>query len=241
MNILIAEDEPLHADRYQMLAEQLGYSVIGAYANAFDALDAFHRSRPDLALLDIHLEGTIDGIQLAERFQSVYPSLPVIFVSSAQDDATFLRIQQARPAAFIIKPFSDIQLQRAVELAVSNVASTAQSFDTQDLMLPDCFFVKVGDRLEKIAFDDLLYIESDGRYSVLYTSESRKFFARIPMHDLEKKLPVSQFARTHRSFMVHLKWLKNIDLKDMIVTIKDKQIPLSKGFKDQILARLAQL
>lgn len=241
MNLLIVEDEPLHADRYQMLAEQLGYNVIGAYTNAFDALDAFHRSKPDLALIDIHLDGPIDGIQLAERFQSIYLALPIIFVSSAQDDATFLRIQQARPAAFIIKPFSDIQLQRAIELSVSNVTGVTPSFDAQDLVLPDCFFVKVGDRLEKIAFDDLLYVESDGRYSVLYTSEGRKFFARIPMHDLEKKLPVSQFARTHRSFMIHLKWLKNIDLKEMILTLKDKQIPLSKGFKDQILARLAQL
>ena len=244
MKILIVEDEPIHADRFEMLAEQLGYELAGNCDNAFDALDCFHRTGPDLLLLDIHIRGDIDGIQLAERINQIRP-VPVVFVTSMQDDETFARAQRSQPVAFILKPFDTLQLQRALELAVhrlsANPAPPESNFEQNDLVLPDCLFIKVREKLEKITFDEILYLESDGRYTMLYTSTGRKFAIRIPLGDLELKLPESRFARTHRSNIIHLKWLQSVDLQDMMVLVKDKNVPLSKGFRDQILRRLAQV
>jgi DNA-binding LytR/AlgR family response regulator len=64
---------------------------------------------------------------------------------------------------------------------------------------------------------------------------------RIPLGDLEEKLPAQRFARTHRSYIINLKWLQSVDLQDMTVLIKDRQVPLSKGFREQILGRLDQV
>jgi len=58
---------------------------------------------------------------------------------------------------------------------------------------------------------------------------------------LEKKLPLQRFARTHRSYIIHLKWLQSVDLQEMMVSVKEKSIPLSKGFREQILGRLEQI
>ncbi|MBC7774017.1 MAG: response regulator [Phycisphaerae bacterium] len=244
MKILIVEDEPIHADRFEMLAEQLGYEVAGNCDNAFDALDCFHRTAPDLLLLDIHIRGEIDGIQLAERINQVRP-MPVVFVTSLQDDETFARAQGTQPVAFILKPFDTLQLQRAIELAVSRLASaptlSQSDFEQNDLVLPDCLFVKVREKLEKVPFDEILYVESEGRYSMLYTAGGRKFAIRIPLGELEMKLPEGRFARTHRSNLIHLKWLQSVDLQEMTVLVKDKSVPLSKGFREQILARLDQV
>lgn len=242
MKILIVEDEPIHADRFEMLVDRLGYTLAGNCDNAFDALDCFHQTAPDLLLLDIHIRGEIDGIQLAERLNQLRP-VPIVFVTSMQDDETFARAQRTQPIAFILKPFDTLQLQRAIELAVSRLALSVSSndFEQNDLVLPDCLFVKVREKLEKVAIDDILYLESDGRYTMLYTVGGRKFAIRIPMGDLEKKLPLQRFARTHRSYIIHLKWLQSVDLQEMTVSVKEKNVPLSKGFREQILARLEQI
>jgi len=244
MKILIVEDEPIHADRFEMLAEQLGYEVAGICDNAFDALDCFHQKAPDLLLLDIHIRGEVDGIQLAERINQTRP-MPIVFVTSMQDDETFARAQSVHPIAFILKPFDTLQLQRAIELAVSRLSSNPtpalSNFEQNDLVLPDCLFVKVREKLEKVIFDDILFLESEGRYTMLHTVGGRKFAIRIPLGELEEKLPTSRFARTHRSYLINLKWLQSVDLQDMLVLVKDKTVSLSKGFRDQILARLDQV
>lgn len=242
MTLLIAEDEALHADRFELLAQQMGYEVAGVFDNAFDALDAFHRCQPDVLLLDIHLRGDIDGVQLAERINQIR-SVPIVFVTSMQDDKTFARANQTRPVAFILKPFDALQLQRAIELAVGRLSPAAheQHFEQHDLVLPDCFFVKVRERLEKVNFNDILYLEADGHYSNIHTTYGRKFVLRMPLGELEALLPSGQFARIHRSYLVQLGSLQSIDLQNMMVLMKDKSLPLSKGFRDQILQRIKQI
>lgn len=244
MKILIVEDDPMHSDRFEMLADQLGYDVAAVCDNAFDALGYFHSTQPDLLLLDIHLKGETDGVQLAEKIVQIRP-VPIVFVSSMDDDNTFARAQRTQPVAFIIKPFSTLQLQRAIELAVGSIAIKAvdekPTFEQNDMVLSDCFFVKVREKLEKVPFDEILYIESDGHYSMLHTTTGRKFAVRMPLNEMEQKVPAKHFARTHRSFLIQMKWLQSIDTQNMVVMLKDKIVPLSKGYKDQVLGRLEQI
>lgn len=242
MKILLVEDDPLYANQLEILVEQMGYELAGLCDNAFDALDLFHRTAPDLLVLDIHLSGEMDGIQLAARLQQTR-LVPTVFITSMQDDATFARAQQTQPVAFILKPFDGLQLQRTIELAVGKMGpnAPAASFEAQDLVLPDCLFIKVRDKLEKVMLDDILYVEADNRYTIVHTAAGRRFVVRLSLGELEAKLPPNRFARTHRSYLIHLKWLQSVDLQTMMTQIKDKQVPLSKGFKEGILERLAQI
>lgn len=244
MKILIVEDDPIHADRFEMLALQMGYEVVGICDNAFEAISCFHQRKPDLLLLDIHLRGEIDGIQLAEKINQNRPA-PVIFVSSLQDNETFERARQIKPAAFIIKPFDTLQLQRAIELAVCGLASSVgnetSDFDQSDLVLPESLFIKVREKLEKVLFENILFVEAEGRYAMLHTVSGRKFAIRIPLSDLEEMLPTDRFARTHRSYLINLQQLQSIDLHEMMVVLNAGTVPLSKGYREQILERLRQV
>ncbi|TAE46475.1 MAG: DNA-binding response regulator [Bacteroidetes bacterium] len=244
MKILIVEDEPLHADRFEMLAEQMGYEVAGVCDNAFDALDCFHRTAPDLLLFDIHLAGEVDGVGLAGRINETRP-VPVVFVTSMTDDKTFARARALRPVAFILKPFDMLQLQRAIELAVSQLAENPvplpEPFTQYDLVLPDCLFVKVRSKLEKVPLGEILYIEADGRYSMVHTAAGRKYAIRISLTEMQAKLPGKQFAQSHRSYLVNLAWLQQIDLQEMTVLVGDKTVPLSKSYREDLLARLDQV
>lgn len=242
MKLLIVEDEPLYASQLEMLVEQMGYALAGTFDNAFDALDCFHREQPDFLLLDINLSGDIDGIQFAERVNKIRPT-PTIFITSRQDNDAFARVQKTDAVAFIIKPFDILQLQRTIELAVAKMASNDvhNTFDQSDFAMQDCLFIKVRQKLEKVHFDEILFLEADDRYSILYTAGGNKFAIRMPLGDLEEKLPQSRFARTHRSFLIQLKWMQSVDLHDMIIHIKDRHVPLSKGYRDDLLKRLEQV
>ncbi|MBN8680463.1 MAG: LytTR family transcriptional regulator [Chitinophagales bacterium] len=106
------------------------------------------------------------------------------------------------------------------------------------LMLTDCFFVKVREKLEKVNFSDILYLEADGHYSMIHTSNQKKYAIRIPLSELESRLPEGRFIRTHRSYVVQLSYLQSVDLQEMMVLLKDKSVPLSKGYRDGLLERL---
>lgn len=242
MKLLIVEDEPLYGQQLEMIVDRLGYSWAGVYDNAFDALDAFHRENPDLLLLDIHLAGEMDGISFAERVNRIRP-VPTVFITSLQDDETFARAQLISPVAYIIKPFDDLQLQRTIELAVAKLAgnTATHNFEKDELVLSDCLFVKVRHKLEKVLYENILYLEADNRYCILYTVDHHKYAVRMPLNEFELRLPSDRFARIHRSFIINLKWLQSIDLQDMLVIMKDKQLPLSKGHREEVLARLEQV
>lgn len=244
MRVLIVEDDPIHANRFEMLVEQLGYEVAGIFDNAFDAIACYYKTAPDLALIDINLIGNIDGIQLAVQINQ-HRLTPIVFVSSMRDDETFKRALEAHPAAFVLKPFDTLQLQRAIEMAVSALAlvpePASNSFEQSDMAFADSLFIKVRNKLEKVKFEEILLLESEGKYVNLHTTAGRKFAIRIPMIDLECKLPESRFARTHRSYLINLQWLQNVDLHEMVVNLKGRSVPLSKGFREQILARVNQV
>ncbi len=71
----------------------------------------------DIVLLDIHLKGKIDGIETAKQIQQ-QSNVPIIYLTANADEATFNRAKTTRPAAFISKPFKQLDLQRAIELAI---------------------------------------------------------------------------------------------------------------------------
>jgi len=243
VKILIVEDELLYADQLDMLCEQLGYEVVGICEDAFSALDTFHREQPDLLLSDINLVGEIDGIQLAEKVHA-QQNTPVIFITSLQDDKTFARAQSTLPVAFIVKPFNQLQLQRSIELAVSRLSeepNDSVNFEEEDAQLANSFFVKVRNRLEKVKLKDILYIEADGRYSMIHTLEARKYAVRIPISELAEKLDNQTFLRSHRSYISNLDWLESVDVGDMVIKLKGGEVPLSKGFKEEVLHKLKLL
>ncbi len=102
----------------------LGYEPVGPAATAEAALDLYRESLPPvtLALLDIGLDGDRDGIMLAQELRAIRP-LPIIFLTSMADEATFGRAKLARPAAYLLKPYDAAALQHAVELALLNYAA----------------------------------------------------------------------------------------------------------------------
>jgi PAS domain S-box-containing protein len=116
-NILIVEDEFIVARDIQDRLRILGYSVAGLASNGSAAIDLAGSHRPDLVLMDIRLQGDMDGIAAADEIRRRF-RLPVIFLTAYAEDDTLQRAKTAEPFGFILKPFEDRELRSTIEIAL---------------------------------------------------------------------------------------------------------------------------
>jgi PAS domain S-box-containing protein len=115
--ILVVEDELIIAKGIQKRLQALGYSVAGAASSGEDAVDKALDLLPDLVLMDINLQGGMDGVAAAELIRS-RADIPVIFLTAYADADTLERAKVTEPFGYIVKPFQDITLQSSIEMAL---------------------------------------------------------------------------------------------------------------------------
>ena len=115
--ILIVEDERLVANALARNLEGLGYQVVSSVASGEDALAKAEETRPDLVLMDIRLEGEMDGTEAAGLITSRF-GLPVIFVTAYADRNVLAKAKITEPYGYLIKPISKRELHSAVEIAL---------------------------------------------------------------------------------------------------------------------------
>ena len=117
IKVLIAEDETLVARDTENMLLNFGYEVLGIAGSGEKAVSLAGDLSPDLVLMDIHLKGTMDGVEAARRIRDVY-GIPVIFVTAHADEDTLQRAKQAGPIGYFLKPFNEKELRMTVETAV---------------------------------------------------------------------------------------------------------------------------
>lgn len=115
--LLIVEDQAVVAADLGDRLVRHGYKVCGVAASGEEALALARRHRPRLALMDIRLQGEMDGIQVAEMLRHEL-DLPVIFLSAHSDEPTLQRAKKAAPYGFLMKPFDERELQLNIEVAL---------------------------------------------------------------------------------------------------------------------------
>jgi two-component system, response regulator PdtaR len=115
--VLIVEDDKLIVYIEQWRLSKLGYDVCGSAGTGIEALNCVAKMRPDIVLMDISLEGEMDGIETARQIKKDF-NIPVIFVSAHVDGATIERAKAIHPEGFIQKPFNDDDLRVAIELGI---------------------------------------------------------------------------------------------------------------------------
>jgi DNA-binding NarL/FixJ family response regulator len=116
-NILIVEDDDPTAQLINVLLAGRGHNVCGIVSSGEKAVDMTIKTTPDLVLMDIRLDGRIDGITASEQIKKVV-DVPIIFISTYTDRETIDRAVQCNPSGYIVKPFRSEDLLRKVESAL---------------------------------------------------------------------------------------------------------------------------
>src|SRR5712691_3471941 len=117
VKILIVEDEHIIALDLQARLKRLGYEVVGAVPSGKEALEGVAVARPDLALMDITLEGNMDGVQAGKRLREGF-HIPVIYLTAHVDEATMQRAKITHPFGYLVKPYEEKTLHRTIQMAL---------------------------------------------------------------------------------------------------------------------------
>ncbi|HEY3251729.1 MAG TPA: response regulator [Ignavibacteria bacterium] len=115
--ILVVEDEKLVGMDVKENLTEMGYNVTGVVESGEAAFESIRDSRPDVVVMDIIIDGDIDGIETADIIRKQF-GIPIIFTSANNDDYTLLKAKKVQPYSFLLKPVNAREMQIAIEIAV---------------------------------------------------------------------------------------------------------------------------
>ncbi len=241
MKIIAVEDEPLFANNLEIFIDKLGYDLVGMTDNSEEMLRFFFSLKPDLALIDINIKGSKNGIEVAQKIATSENPIPVIFITSYGDKKYFEDAKQTYPYAYLVKPFDEKVLERTIELAFARYAKSNPTENGEvwqnALLIRDSFFVKAGDTLQKMKIEDIMVVEVSGKNITLHTLKDT-FTTRMSLKEIANKLPITDFIQVHRSYIINANYIESINTKDNTVKVLNKNIDVSKNYKENLLQRI---
>ncbi|MFT3909183.1 MAG: LytTR family DNA-binding domain-containing protein [Ferruginibacter sp.] len=226
INCIVVEDEPLAMERTVGYIRKLPtLSIASTFDNAVDAFNFLRSNTVDLIFLDINL-GELSGIQLLE---SINISCDVIITTAYPDFA--LKGYDLNVTDYLLKPFGFDRFLQAVDKVQQSIkqkgTATGKTF----------FFVKTENRLEKIFYHDVLFIEGMRDYRKIHTV-NKKIMTLQTFTDFEKEISTNILCRVHKSYMVAIHKIDTVQ-KDRIY-IGDTVIPVSETYRDQFYQLIGQ-
>lgn len=234
IKIIIIEDNRLQAEGISEVLEKEGFEVKGIFDNSKEALIKIPLLNPDLVLLDIHLDDSeLNGIEIAKEL-SRRVNIPFVFISAFQDRETIKQVTNAKPAAFLSKPFKFIDLITAVELAlqrheVSNTdEGSGRELGNQLFYNHDKLYIKTAKEYIVIPLNELFWLEAHKSYTEI-VCQAGSFVVSLPLGLVMEHLGLSQLFRVHRSFAINLINLQSFT--DSYVKINNKELPVGRAFR----------
>jgi len=244
INVLIVEDENIVAKDIQFSLKKLGYNVLGIEKTGEDAIKSAIHKKPDIIIMDIMLKGDITGIEASEKIREEQ-NIPIIFLTAYADESTLARAKITEPYAYIIKPYKEIDLHTSIEMALYKHSKELEVLKERDMLYSivenkdnsDFIFVKSKSRLVKLKTKDIFFIEALKDYVVINTNSTR-YTIHSTMKDIEKKMPSDSFVRVHRSYIVNLHKIFEIESPNLILEQNNKIIPIGGSYREDLLGRI---
>jgi DNA-binding LytR/AlgR family response regulator len=228
---LIVDDEPVARDVLKRhLAKIDSVEVVGSCKNAIEAFSHINKHRIDLIFLDIKMP-EISGLSFAK---SINKNIKVIFTTAYREYAVDGFDLQA--VDYLVKPISFERLLQSIQKFL-NENVNMQVLPTEDIVVEkqDFIFVRSDRKMVKINFNEILFVESLSDYVKIHLEENT-VVTRETISSIEAKLPQNNFMRVHRSFIVSLAGIESFTSEH--IEIKDHVIPISRGYKIEVLQRL---
>jgi two-component system LytT family response regulator len=259
---LIVDDEALARRRLRRLLEaEHDVEIVGEAASGGDAVEAIRELRPDLLFLDVQMP-EMDGFGVIEAVG--VDRLPAVVFVTAFDQYA-VRAFEVQALDYLLKPFDAERLRGAFARARQHLSGNgAQQQQQQQIMAlletiaaerrdlapagarpmdraTDRLMIKSGGRVYFVKVSDIDYVEAAGNYVRLHIGKDAHLL-RETMNGVETRLDTGQFLRIHRSTIVNLDRVKEMQpwfSGEYVVIMKDgTQLKLSRGYRDRLEERL---
>ena len=232
---LIIDDEALARDLLRhYLSKDERIVVVGECANGFEGVLAIQELKPDLAFLDIQMP-KINGFEMLE----LVPDPPVIIFSTAFDNFA-IRAFESNAIDYLLKPYPYERVEAALNKAIdklkskTTVSEIAQLIETHnsETGILNRVVVKSGRKIHVIPVETIYYLESQDDFVMIYCKEGH-FMKQKTMKFFEEHLDKEQFVRIHRSYLLNLAFISEIQQyeKDswLVLTRQGVKLKVSKG------------
>jgi DNA-binding LytR/AlgR family response regulator len=229
INCIIIDDEEMAAAIVEQFCSKLDYlQIVNQFDNALDAINYINdrQNIVDLVFLDIHMP-ELNGFDFIDSLNNP----PNIILTTSDENFALNAFEYKCILDYLVKP---IKFPRFIK-AVTKLELPKQVIPSNQEENINEMYVNIDRRLVKIQISDIYLVEAKGDYINIKT-ESKNHIVHTTMKKIEQKLPESLFLKIHRSFIINLK--KIVDIEDNSVLIKKEVIPVSRSNRPELMRRL---
>lgn len=218
--ILIVEDEILIAEDLKDMLNMLGFLNVEMVHDINSATSKMATFKPDVALLDVHLENETDGLLIGKHLYETR-TCHFIYVTAHSDVEMVKKIIQTNPAGYITKPVKKSDLFASIILALSKNENPGAANQTIQ--------IKDGYQNVVLPINSIRYVEAEGNYLTIFCDD-KKYLVRQSMETFLEEANSNQLYRIHRSYAVNIQKVIRYSKKEIV--LNDITLPVSRNVKD---------
>lgn len=231
-NVLIIEDDRFLARTLAHHLSSKGHKIVGMVASAEEAIEVAREQQPNLLLVDIELDGKMNGIEACEKINQ-FSSASIIYLSQFQSEKWTKRIKNTRPVFFLSKPFQEHELDM-------NLGLLTEANKQADLEpMRNYIFLKDKDMNVKVPIEEVLFLEAARSSSNIVLSDNRKVTVSMSLKALMNKLNHPKVLRISRSYAVNIEQVTGFAGNKLY--INHHELTLTSDYKNYVLGRINEL
>jgi two-component system, LytTR family, response regulator len=229
INAIAIDDEPLALKVIESFCNQTDFvNLQKTFTKPNDALKYLRKFPTDLLFVDIHMPA-MTGIELVKALQQ---NTMVVFTTAFGEYAVVS--YELNAIDYLLKPINFKRFTQAVNKAKEYFNYIQKKNDTGDKYI----FIRADFSLVKIPLADIIYIEGLADYLKIYVKGRKTVVARMPMKDMQAKLPSDDFIRVHRSFILPFSKIESV--RGHTISIAGQQIPIGKTYVEEFFKKYSE-
>ena len=229
--IVIDDDATARLIIKKLCADFKEVAVLEEFGSAIEAIKYLNSNEVDLIFLDIHMP-TFSGFDFIQTLKSP----PKIILTTSDKNFALQAFEYDCVVDYLVKPIAKTRFNKSLrKLASLEKSVSSKSVTNSSKEGSDFIYVSVERRLVKINIPSICFVEAKGDYISIRT-DSKSYIVHSTLKKIEDKLPSSLFLRIHRSFIINISEI--VDIEDNSVLIQKSVIPISRSNKSELMRRL---
>lgn len=235
LRCLIVDDEKLAQELLRTYVHKMpNLELVNTASTALEAMQILQAEQVDLLFLDIQMPD-LTGLEFLRSLR--HP--PATILTTAYSEYA-VESYELQVIGYLLKPIEFERFFQAVHKAANQLQNNIQTVDKQpikvkELIKKDYFFVKADSKIVKVNINEILYIEALQKYVRIHTQQER-IVTLLSLSKILEELPSNQFIRIHRSYIINLEQIENVE--GNMVKIMNQKLPISKGQRDTFMEHL---
>lgn len=228
--IIIDDDATARLIISKLCANTNQLSVLEEFDSAIDAIKYLNTNKIDVIFLDIHMP-TFSGFD----FINTIKNPPKIILTTSDKNFALEAFEYECVLDYLVKPITKERFEKSLQKITSFSVSKTITKSNIPNQQSNFIYVSVDRRLVKINISDIYFVEAKGDYISIKT-DKKNYIVHSTLKKIEDKLPSTLFLRVHRSFIINITEI--IDIEDNSILIQKSVIPISRSNKSELMKRL---